>query len=224
MVVESLVYLADPCAEAALNDAARSADPDMRRAALLGLGISRRPSALPLLREGAAAADAATRLVAIGALAELDAPEVVPALAHAITDPDEAVRGAAIGYLATRPTEEATHALLRALATSPMRERILDALAVGADQRVETVLSAVETADAEAATLYVAVLSRMRRPSSQAALASLLNVPNVHARRAAVTALAALSTSEAREALARAGTTDPDPDVRRICATVLQTS
>ena len=43
----------------------------------------------------------------------------------------------------------------------------------------------------------------------------------VHARRAAASALAALSTAEAREALVRAGTTDPDPDVRRICATVL---
>lgn len=219
--VEALAYFADPRAEAALADAARSSDPDMQRAALLGLGISRRPAAIPLLRQGATAPDAATRLVAIGALAELDSPEIVPALAHAISDPDESVGAAAIGYLATRPTDEATLALLARLPTAALRERILDALAVGADQRVEAVLQALEVADAEHAMLYVAALARMRRPSSQAALASSLASDNVNARRAAASALAALSTAEAREALVRAGTTDPDPDVRRICATVL---
>ncbi len=218
--VESLAHLDDVGAEGALVVAARSPDHDMRRAALLGLGISRRAGALPLLREGAIADEPATRLVAIGALAELDAPEVVPALAHAATDPDESVRSAAIGYLATRPTDDATFALLGLLQTSPMRDRILDALAVAADQRVEAVLSLVEGAGPEHASLYVAALSRMRRPSSQAALASTLGCSNVHARRAAASALAAVGTAEAREALLRARTTDPDPDVRRICTTV----
>ena len=222
--VESLAHLKDNLAEQALVDAARSSDPDMRRAALLGLGISRRPGALPLLKEGAVSSDAATRLVAIGALAELESPEVIPALAHAASDPDEGVRSAAIGYLSTRPTDDATSALLAQLSTSSVRDRILDALAVGADQRVETVLGALEGADADRSTLYVSALALMRRPSSQAALASLLTSSNVHARRAAATALAAVGTTEAREALVRAGTTDPDSDVRRICATVLSST
>lgn len=219
--IEALAHVPDPTAERALVDAARSSDPDMRRAALLGLGISRRPDAIPLLKEGATATDAATRLVAIGALAEQDGPEVVPTLSHAASDPDEGVRSAAIGYLATRPTDDATRALLAQLPTSLVRERILDALAVGADQRVEAVLTALESAGADQASLYVSALARMRRPSSQAAIASLLASSNVHARRAAASALASIGTAEARESLARAGTTDPDPDVRRICATVL---
>jgi HEAT repeat protein len=45
--VESLAHLDDARAEDALVEAARSDDLDMRRAALLGLGISRRPRALP---------------------------------------------------------------------------------------------------------------------------------------------------------------------------------
>lgn len=220
--VEALAYLDDPRAEEALSAAARSDDADMRRAALLGLGIARRPSSVGLLREAASAADAATRLVAIGALAELDGPEVVPTLAHAASDPDEAVRSAAIGYLSTRPGADATAALLDQLATPSVRERILEALAVAADQRVDGVLSALEAADADRAPLLVAALARMRRPSSQAALAAALSFDNVHARRAAASALAALGTPEAREALVRAGSADPDPDVRRICAAVIR--
>lgn len=218
--VEALAHLHDERAGAALAAAARSDDPDMRRAALLGLGIARRPSAVTLLREAAAAADAATRLVAIGALSELEGPEVVPTLAHAASDPDDAVRSAAIGYLSTRPGADATTALLDQLANASVRERVLEALAVAADERIDGVLSALETADADRAPLLVAALARMRRPSSQAAIAAALSGDNVHARRAAASALAAIGTPEAREALTRAGAADPDPDVRRICNAV----
>lgn len=220
--VEALAHLDDERAADALANASRSEDADMRRAALLGLGIARRASSVGLLREAASAADSATRLVAIGALSGLDGPEVVPTLAHAASDPDDAVRSAAIGYLSTRPGADATAALLDQLSSPSVRERVLEALAVAADLRVDGVLSALETADAERAPLLVAALARMRRPSSQAALASALGFENVHARRAAASALAALGTPEAREALLRAGGADPDPDVRRICAAVVR--
>jgi HEAT repeat protein len=221
--VESLAHLRSPRAAEALATAARSDDADMRRAALLGLGIARRPESVTLLREAASAQDSATRLVAIGALAEFDSPEVVPTLAHAGSDPDDAVRSAAIGYLSTRPGADATNALIAQLANPQVRDRALEALAVAADERVDGVLAALESADAERAPLLVAALTRMRRPSSQAALASALTLENVHARRAAASALAAIGTTEAREALARAGSADPDPDVRRICAAVART-
>jgi HEAT repeat protein len=218
--IEALAHLRDDCASHALAEAARSEDADMRRAALVGLGISRSAKSIPLLREAASAADSATRLVAIGALSEFDGPDVVPTLAHAASDPDDAVRGAAIGYLSTRPGPDATSALLEQLIASPSRERILDALAVAADDRVEGVLTALETADADTAPHYVAALIRMRRPSSQAALASALSFDNVHARRAAASGLAAIGTPEAREAVLRAGRVDPDHDVRQITAAI----
>jgi len=219
--VEALAHLKDSGAGDALATAAASADPDMRRAALLGLGIARRPSSIPLLREAASAQDSATRLVAIGALSEFDGPDVVPTLAHAASDPEDAVRSAAIGYLSTRPGADATSALVEQLANASVRDRVLEALAVAADERVDGVLSALEVAaDSDRAQLLVSALTRMRRPSSQAALAAALGFDNVHARRAAAAALGAIGTAEAREVLVRAGSADPDVEVRRICAVV----
>ncbi len=218
--VEALAHLREGDADKALTDAARSEDADMRRAALLGLGIARRPESIGLLREAAGAPDPSTRLVAIGAISEFDGPDVVPTLAHAASDLDEAVRSAAVGYLSTRLTADATAALVDQLGNVNVRDRVLEALAVAGDQRVDAVLMSLESADADRAPLLVAALTRMRRPSSQAALASALSFENVHARRAAASALAAIGTVEAREALVRAGGADPDADVRRICAAV----
>ncbi len=218
--VEALAHLKADRAADALAEAATSADPDMRRAALLGLGIARRASSIPLLREASGATDPATRLVAIGALSEFDGPDVVPTLAHAASDPDEGVRSAALGYLSTRPGSDATSALVAQLENPTVRDRVLAALAVAADERVDGVLSALEAADAERAQVLVSALVRMRRPSSQAAIAAALGLENVEARRAAAAALAAIGTAEAREVLLRAGSADPDIDVRRICAAV----
>jgi HEAT repeat protein len=216
--VEALARLSGERAASALELAARSDDADLKRAALVGLGLARRTNAIPTLREAAASDDAATRLVAIGALAEFDAPDVVPALAHAASDPDDGVRSAAIGYLSTRPGSEATAVLVQRLLEPSTRDRALEALAVAADERVDGVLAALETADADAAPLLMAALTRMRRPSSQAAIAAALAFDNVHARRAAASSLVALGTTEAREALQRAAS-DPDPVVRRVSAT-----
>lgn len=219
--VEALARLNGDGAAAALEEAARSADPDLKRAALVGLGLARRANAIPTLREAASSDDTATRLVAIGALAEFDVADVIPALAHAASDPDEGIRSAAMGYLSTRRGSEATQALIARLLDPTTRDRALEALAVTADERVDGVLAALETADADQAPLLMAALTRMRRPSSQAAIAAALGFENVHARRAAASALVGAVTAEAREALARA-TSDPDPIVRRISAAVVR--
>lgn len=217
--VEALARLSGGQAVGALEDAARASDADLQRAALVGLGIARRAQALPTLRAAAVAGEAATRLVAIGALAEFDSDDVVPTLAHAATDPDEGVRSAAIGYLSTRHGADATAALLARVVDPATRHRALEALAVAADDRVDGVLAALETSDADTAPLFVAALTRMRRPSSQAAIAAALGFDNVNARRAAASALAATGTPEAHDALQRASS-DPDAVVRRICATL----
>lgn len=217
--VEALARLTGAKPAAALEEAARSADPDLKRAALVGLGLARRATAIPTLREAANSEEAATRLVAIGALAEFEIADVVPALAHAASDPDEGIRSAAMGYLSTRRGMEATNALIQRLFDATTRERAIEALAVTPDERVDGVLNALETADADSAPLLLSSLTRMRRPSSQAAIAAALAFENVHARRAAASALVGVATPEAREALARS-TSDPDPIVRRISAAV----
>lgn len=213
--VEALARLSGDRAAQALGEASRSPDADLRRAALVGLGIARRPNAISTLREAAMSDEAATRLVAIGALAEFDSSDVVPILAHAASDPDEGVRSAAIGYLSTRPGPDATAALIERLKDPTTRDRSLEAIAVAADERVDGVLSALESADEDSAPVLTNALTRMRRPSSQAAIAAALAFENVHARRAAASALAALGTAEAREALHRSAS-DPDPIVRRV--------
>lgn len=216
--VEALAHLKSVSAQTALTNAARSSDADIRRAALVGLGIARRPELVAVLREAATDEDPATRLVAIASLSEFDGPDVVPALAYAASDPDAAVRSAAIGYLSTRAGSEATAALLERLDHETDRGRVLEALIVAADQRVDGVLLALETADSDQAQLLVSVLVRMRRPAADAAIAAALHLDNVHARRAAAAALSTASSPEATEVLARAGAVDPDPDVRRLAS------
>jgi HEAT repeat protein len=62
----------------------------------------------------------------------------------------------------------------------------------------------------------------MRRPSALAAIAAVLTLENVHARRAAAAALAASATREALDALRQYAATDLDAEVRRIAAAAAQ--
>jgi HEAT repeat protein len=215
--IEALAHLPGGEAAKAVADATASKDPDLRRAALLGLSFSRRRGSIPILRAAAEAEDAATRLVAVTALAAFDEPEVVPVLAHAMSDPDESVKSAAVGYLSTRVGAEASRALLNKLDDPDLRERVIAALAVAPEHRLDDLLSALETTTDDRAELVVSVIARMRRPSSEAALAAALLAGNVAARRAAANALAKIGSKDAIAALERAAA-DPDPEVRRLAA------
>ncbi|NVJ13581.1 HEAT repeat domain-containing protein [Myxococcus sp. AM010] len=220
-VVDALAHMHTESAMTALQRAAVSADADVRRAALLGLGVGRRPDALPVLLEAAKSEDAATRLVALSAVAEYEAPETLPALLHAAGDGDDSVRSAAVGFIATRPGVPATQALVSLLGDMTLRERVVSALALPLEGRLPGLLAALEAADELTAPLLVAALARMRRSDAQAALLQLLGSASPAGRRAAVPAVAALGTLEAREALERASTQDEDPEVRRACRLVL---
>lgn len=219
--VESIARLGGDRALAALQHASRSGDPDVRRAALTGLGRIRRPEAFALLLGAADSEDPTTRLVATAAIGESAAPEAVPALIRAGADSDERVRGAAFNLLAMRPGLQATRWLIERLAVDADRERALSALASPIEGRIEGVLSALETANGGAAASLIDALLHMRRPNGNAAAESALHLDNVHARRAAATALARVDTASARDALAHAATLDPDPEVRRICQAAL---
>src|SRR5690606_33826533 len=60
--IEALSHLRGELAFSALRRAASAADADVSRAALIGLGISRRPEAQAILLEASGADDPATRL------------------------------------------------------------------------------------------------------------------------------------------------------------------
>jgi HEAT repeat protein len=213
--VEAMARLGGRRALDALQRAAHSTDADLRAAALLGLGALRRPEALPALLAAAAAEDAATRLVALSAISESALPEALAALMRAGSDPEEQVRTAALGFVAARPGVAPTRWLVDQLVRGE-REAAVTALSQPVDGRIEGLLVALEGADAGLAADLVQALLRMRRAHGNAAIEAALHLGNVHARRAAASALAGLGTPEARAALSLAATADADPEVRRI--------
>ncbi|WP_426744500.1 HEAT repeat domain-containing protein [Myxococcus faecalis] len=220
-VVDALAHMHTESAMTALRRAAASADADVRRAALLGLGVARRQDALPVLLEAASSEDAATRLVALSAVAEYEAPETLPALLRAASDRDDSVRSAAVGFLATRPGIPSTQALVSLLGDLTVRERVVSALALPMEGRLPGLLAALDAADEVTAPLLVAALARMRRADARAGLLQALETASPSGRRAAVPAVGALGTVEARDALERASLRDEDEEVRRACLVAL---
>lgn len=219
--VEALSHLDSPQAHDALRRAAEAADVDVRRAALVGLGIARRLQDLPVLLAGASAPETPTRLMALSALASFPSSRVLAALSSAATDPDEQLRAAAIGFLAARPEEEATEVLVELLAHDATRERAKAALRNPSERRVSGLLVALERADDELAAMLVSILARIPRPDARAGLLAAIELGNVAARKAAVTALAAGHDPEMLAAVRAAADHDPDPEVRKISALLL---
>jgi HEAT repeat protein len=216
--IEALSHLTGDVALRALRLAAGSADLDVKRAALLGLGLARDAGSLDLLCEAALCAEATTRLVALSALASFDQPEVVPALAHAARDGDETVRTAALGYLAAASAPAATTALVALLHDSTEPEPALAALATPSHNRASGILNALESAHDALAPLLASCLSRLGSEAGHSALFRALSLPNRAARLAAAHSLAALGSRAAYAALSRAASDDEDPEVRRVCA------
>lgn len=221
--LEALTRLQSDIGWRAIERAAESTDPDVQRAALIGIGLGqqRRPESLSILLRAASSPDATTRLVAVGALGNSGTPQALRALARAALDPDENVRLAAIAALGSQADAEATVLLADLLRESTAREQIMHALSTRNAGRITGLLSALDTADDELAPFLTSALARMHRVDGNAALVRAMSSPNAAARRAAATTLAALGTRDALGAIRRAATQDPDPDVRRICAMLM---
>ncbi len=216
--VEALARIGGEGAFEALCNAAKSTDDDLRRAALLGLGSTKRLESLPILRAALGDESTATRLIALGALEALDVPERAAAIAHATSDADENVRTAAYAALGTLPGRDVARALVARLDDANDGDRALSALSRADVGRVDAIVEALATASSALADRLVSALTRMRDPKSNAALEALLELDNVSARRAAARALTVLGTESARGALLRAEGSDGDDDVRRIAA------
>jgi HEAT repeat protein len=219
--IEALSHLRSELAFQSLRDAAQAADADVRRAALIGLGISRRAEAEPILLDSTASIDPATRLVAVSAVADYESTAVLHALERAAADRDESVRTAAIGFLSGRSGPDATQALVRILPLFPERERVVAALSVWVEGRVDALVDALARAGEEITAHLVAALVRMRRPDAWQALVGAMALPSAAARKAVAAALPAVTTREAHAALSRAAAEDADEEVRRIASLVL---
>ena len=219
--IEALSHLRSELAFQALRSAAQSSDPDVRRAGLIGLGISRRAESEPILLESTRSLDPATRLVAVSAVADYESEEVLRALERAAGDRDDSVRTAAIGFLSGRSGAASTRALVRILPSFPDRDRVVEALSVWVDGRIDALVEELGRADDEVAPYLVAALVRMRRPDAWRALVGAMALSSAAARKAVVAALPAVASREAHAALLRAASEDGDAEVRRIATLVL---
>ncbi|HKO48788.1 MAG TPA: HEAT repeat domain-containing protein [Polyangiaceae bacterium] len=219
--VEALALLRGPRAFEVLCGVLGAADADLNRAALLAVGMSKRVEALPQLLLALASTDGATRLVALSALAELGLPETLPAIARATRDPDEGVRVAATGFLSARSDLATTNELINLLLDAPTRQPLIRALAKPGPDRCQAISTALGHADDAAAGALIAALARMHTDESLATIRAALILPNDAARRAAASALVAVQDSVSIPALERAALSDPDAEVRRICAAAL---
>lgn len=219
--IEALSHFDSPEAHAALRAAATSDDLDVKRAALVGLGIPQRAEDLPVLLAAAGSTDTPTRLMALAAAASFPSPVVLGALSSAASDADEQVRTTAIGLLAARGEPEATEVLVELLPSELTRERARAALLVASDGRIAGLLGALESSSDELSPILLSILARIDRPEARGALLATIKLQNTAARKAAATALAARGDAEALTALREAADNDPDQEVRQICALLL---
>jgi HEAT repeat protein len=212
--VEALAHL--PGAVEALRACVASADPDVQRAALLGLGLRADASSLATFLQAAESDDAATRLVALSALASLREERALQALATAARDEDEGVRSAAIGHLQAAPG--GSPFLITLLRDGSERARSASALSTPHLERVSALLQGLSDADEALATLLTSCLAKLGGAQGRDGLLAALTLDNKAARMAAAHALAALGTREANAALAQSAANDPDPELRRVCS------
>jgi len=220
--IEAISKLGDGQATAVLDGACRSADPDIRRASILGLGGCKRSEALPILLREARAEDSATRLYALSALAETDSEDATHALARGTLDPVLLVKSAAIAFLSARSGPEATRWLIAQLLDGHGGSGALAALQNPVAGRIAEILVALHTAEQPLTSLLVSALSRMPPPEGPLAIEAAFAVDNIHARRSSALVLAALDSVASRSALEAGRLGDPDDEVRRICAAALR--
>jgi HEAT repeat protein len=88
-------------------------------------------------------------------------------------------------------------------------------------ERAQGLLEALRGATDETAPQLASLLARLATADALRTLFEALHLPNVAARKAAATALAALGSREAFSALQRQALEDTDAEVRRVCALLI---
>jgi HEAT repeat protein len=182
-----------PDADDLLENAIRSGDPFMRRAAARAL------AARPTARAAEVLVWAAT----------LDDPPDLPrliidSLARMAASDDAKGRSAAVNALINLATAAETRdAALHAIARLP--ERVVPDLS-----------AALQTAATKTQLVAVEALARMRHPRASEALRMALRDKDAAVRRAAVAAFGRLGTHAAAADVARLSSSDPDARVRRL--------
>jgi HEAT repeat protein len=184
---------AHPGADDLLEDAVKSGDAFVRRAAVRALPARSTVRAAELLAWAACLADPP------------DLPRLlIESLARIAAADDAAARAAAVTALINLASAAETREMaLRAIAALP--DTVVDDIARKLrGTRVATKLTAIEA------------LARMRHPRASQALQGALEDEDAAVRRAAVAAFGRLGTRSAAAAVAQLSTSDPDERVRRL--------
>jgi HEAT repeat protein len=186
-VVSAIQSLGSAETERLALDAARSANPLVRRAAMRIIAYFGWASALEPLREALAGDDERLREAALSGLPYIDDPGALELLVEHSAHPSSRTRANA----------------MRSLGHAPPTPEVLGALRIG-------------LSDSDPWVTYFACqsLGKLRDTDSSPTIVGLLDHPAGQVRVAAVEALAHLQTPEARHAL-RAAVSSPDADVRR---------
>jgi hypothetical protein len=185
---------ADPKVIAALTEALKDSDLEVRQQALFTLGRYGDPSSLDAIVGALGDADAEMRQRAAFALRQYDSPRVRQALAGALKDKDAEVRQQAAFALGAQRSKEAVDPLLGALAD----------------------------ADSEVRSQAAFALAQIRDPRAADALMVAARDKDAEVRAQAFFGLAQLGDPRAKD-LAIAGLKDASPEVRRAAAMTLAT-
>lgn len=217
--IEALARMQSPLAWQTLCSFAQSDDSEMKRVALAGLALHDPDAALPFLMTGLASNDLATQLVALSGLARARAPEALAATTRAAHSSVVEIRDAAVSLLAERTDPAGAAAFVELAITAPPEHPARGVLGQPSSSRVTAIAERLATADVGTAQRLAGALGAMGEDAGAiAALFAQLASQNPAARRAAASVLAANRVPAAAAVISKLAETDPDPEVRAICA------
>ncbi len=206
--------------------AARSDDPEVRKAAIMALSEVESEAAIPALAAATTDADPEVRRHAIWALAESDAPEATPVLTRATGDSDPEVRRFALHALAERGDAVSVDIMARSLEDEDPEVRRAALMALAESGRPEAIPAmgrALNDEDPEVRRMAIWGLAEAGDVDPSAVrplIAALEGDRDPEVRIAAAHALGEVGTDAALDALTRA-LKDPDPEVRRAAIAAL---
>jgi HEAT repeat protein len=222
--IESLGSIGGPKAVAVLARMSNDNDPDIARAAVVGMGLIAHPDALHPLLDAVRSADPSRRvdaLIALGKRGGEGAPEALQWAAAADSEP--AVIQAAIDSLRSMGTSEAIASLVGLLATPARREACIISLSrLARRQQIEMIGHGLTHAQTSVRVAVVEVLERIKNPVASQLLVEALDDEQPAVRLAAAAALGRLGSRLAERKLLALANEDPDTAVRRVSKAALE--
>ncbi len=169
---------------------ADSAESDLAKAALKGLGALHNSDALPILMAALERGEDEVRRTAFQALGESQQVLAIEPLTRAIQNEDRGVATYALEALGQLDREEAVAAIVECLRWPRWRKICMNTLARKASARMPWLARGLKHPDADVRRSIVEVLSRMRDRAATLCLQGSLSDAEPAVRHAATTALA----------------------------------